>query len=84
MIWFLPHLSLRVLYVCFNRLTGIKTRLGVMILPEPLIYYRGVKLIFTGGYANLTVAFKGPNVILELYKCNYALTRGKVLGAASG
>ena len=25
------------------------------------------------------VAFKGPNVILELYKCNYSLTRGKEL-----
>ena len=23
------------------------------------------------------VAFKGPNVILGLYKCNYSLTRGK-------
>ena len=32
----------------------------------------------------LTVAFKGPNVILGLYKCNYSLTRGKELSAAAG
>ena len=35
---------------------------------------RGVRLIFTGGHISLTVAFKGPNVILGLYKCNYSLT----------
>ena len=29
------------------------------------------------------VAFKGLNVILGLYKCNYSLTRGKELGAAT-
>ena len=44
----------------------------------------GVKLIFTGDHISLVVAFKGPNVILGLYKCNYSLTRGKELGAASG
>ena len=33
-----------------------------------------VKLIFTGGHISLTVAFKGPNIILELDKCNYSLT----------
>ena len=38
-----------------------------------LIYIRGVKLIFTGGHISLEVAFKGPNVILGLYKCNYSL-----------
>ena len=37
----------------------------------------GVKLIVTRGHISLTVAFKGPNVILGLYKCNYSLTRGK-------
>ena len=31
---------------------------------------RGVKLIFTGGHISLSVAFKGPNVILEQYKYN--------------
>ena len=40
---------------------------------------RGVKLIFTGGHISLVVAFKGPNVVLGLYKCNYSLTRGKEL-----
>ena len=39
----------------------------------------GVKLIFTGGHISLKVAFKGPNVILGLYKCNYSLPRGKDL-----
>ena len=47
------------------------------------IYTRGVKLIFTGGHISLEVAFKGPNVTLGLYKCNYFLTRGKELGAAA-
>ena len=49
---------------------------------------RGVKLIFTGGHMSLAVAFKGPNIILGLYKCKYSLTftrelllgRNKVLG----
>ena len=44
---------------------------------------RGVKLIFARGHISLVVAFKGPNVILGLYKCNYSLTRGKELGAAA-
>ena len=46
--------------------------------------YWDVKLILTGAHVSLTVAFKGPNEILELYKCNYSLTRGKELGAATG
>ena len=45
---------------------------------------RGVKLIFTRGHISLAVAFKGPNVILGLYKCNYSLTRGKELGLPLG
>ena len=45
---------------------------------------RGVKLIFTRGHISLVVAFKGLNVILGLYKCNYSLTRGKELGTAAG
>ena len=32
-----------------------------------------VKLIFTRGHISLAVAFKGLNVILGLYKCNYSL-----------
>ena len=47
-------------------------------------YDRGIKLIFTGGHISLAVAFKGLNVILGLYKCNYSLPRGKELGAAAG
>ena len=45
---------------------------------------RGIKLIFNRGHISLTVAFKGPNVILGLYKCNYSLTRGKEPGTAAG
>ena len=44
---------------------------------------RGVKLIFTRGHISLVVAFKGPNVISGLYKCNYSLTRGKELSAVT-
>ena len=36
-----------------------------------------------GGHINLMVAFKGLNVIFGLYKCNYSLTRGKELSAAT-
>ena len=37
------------------------------------IQAKGVKLYFTGGHISLAVAFKGLNVILGLYKCNYSL-----------
>lgn len=30
---------------------------------------RGVKLMVTGGHISLAVEFKGPNVILGMYKC---------------
>ena len=46
--------------------------------------HQGVKLIFTRGHISLEVVFKGPDVILGLYTCNYSLTRGKELGAAAG
>ena len=51
---------------------------------ECLLQPRGVKLIFTRDHISLAVAFKGPDVILRLYKCNYSLTRGKELGTAAG
>ena len=47
-------------------------------------YTMGLKLIFTGGHISLVVAFKGPNVLLGLYKCNYSLTVKQELGAAAG
>ena len=62
-----------------ERILGYHQHMGSLLL----LYTRGVKLIFTGGYISLTVALKGPNVILGLYKCNYSLTRGKELGAAA-
>ena len=46
-------------------------------------YGRGVNLIFTRGHINLAVAFKGPNVLLELYKGNYSLTAKQELSAAA-
>ena len=54
-----------------------KTNLNVQL------HCRGVKPIFTGGHISLVVAFKGPNVILGLYTCNYSLTRGKEFSAAT-
>ena len=45
---------------------------------------RGVKLIFTGGHISLSVAFKGPNITLGLFKCNCSLARGKELDPAAG
>ena len=49
-----------------------------------LFYYKGLKLIFTRGYISLAVAFKGPNINLGLYMCNFSLTRGKELSTAAG
>ena len=46
-------------------------------------YCRGVKLIFTRGHISLIVTFKGPNVILGLYECNYSLPGGKELSTAT-
>ena len=46
-----------------------------------ILYFRGVKLIFTGGHISLAVAFKGPDVILGLYTCNYSLIVKRELGA---
>ena len=58
-------------------------RLHAYCLPV-ILSTRGVKLIFTRGHISLMVAFKGPNVILGLYKCNYSLTRGKELSTTTG
>ena len=44
---------------------------------------RDVKLFFTGGHISIKVAFKGPNIILGLYKCNYSLIAKRELGAAA-
>ena len=72
--WFLLLLCCLNHYQCYSHPRNCIARLPI----------RGVTLIFTGGHISLTVAFKGPNVILGLYKCNYSLTRGKELGAAAG
>ena len=45
---------------------------------------QGVKFLFTRGHISLMVAFKGLNVTLGLYKCNYSLTVKPELGAAAG
>ena len=44
---------------------------------------KGCQTHFTGGHVNLAVAFKGLNVILGLYKCNYSLTVKRELGAVA-
>ena len=44
----------------------------------------GMPNSFSLGAHSLAVAFKGPNVILGLYKYNFYLTRGKELGTAAG
>ena len=59
--------------------------LGALHLGDILKHFKiSPKLIFTRGHISFTVAFKGLNVILGLYKCNYSLIRGKELGVASG
>ena len=57
--------------------------LGTVAMAHLFPLEPGVKLIFTGGHISLTVAFKGPNVILGLYKYNSPLTSGKDLGTAA-
>ena len=48
-------------------------------------YRSGVSNSFSwGGHISLAVAFRGPDVILGLYKCNYSLTVKQELGAAAG
>ena len=65
-----------------NRLLNVLT---TPVLPSSNQFsIRGVKIIFTGDHISFTVAFKGPNVTLGLYNCNYSLTRGKELGTATG
>ena len=60
------------------------TQIVCFYSPSLIQYTRDIKLIFTGGHITLMAAFKGPNVILGLYKCNYSSTRGKELGTAAG
>ena len=49
-----------------------------------ILYTRSVKPIFTRGHISLVVAFKGLNVILGLYKCNYSLIVKRELGTDPG
>ena len=57
---------------------------GSQALLSSFLQSRGVKLIFTRGHISLAVAFKGPNVILGLYTCNYSLAVKGELGTAAG
>ena len=52
--------------------------------PEWIYYIRVVTLIFTRGRISLSVAFKGPNVIVGLCTCNYSSTVKQELSAAAG
>ena len=74
-------LRVLVILICFVMI-DLEIIFFLPSLSTYLIESRGVKLIFTGGHISFAVAFKGPNVILGLYKINYSLTRGKELGAA--
>ena len=47
------------------------------------LWDKGVTLIFTQGHISLEVAFKGLNVILGLYKCNYSLIVQRELSTAA-
>ena len=44
-----------------------------------VLEFRGVKLIFTRDRISLVVAFKGPNVILGLYKLMRILVLGGIV-----
>ena len=50
---------------------------------QHFLLVRGVKLIVTRGHISPEVAFKGPNVILGLYKCNDSVTVKRELGGAT-
>ena len=57
---------------------------GEMFILEELQPSEGVSNSFSpGGHISLMVAFKGPNVILGLCKCNYSLTVKRELGAVA-
>ena len=43
------------------------------LLATSFLWISGVKLIFPGGHISPAVAFKGLNVTLGQYKCNYSL-----------
>ena len=75
---------LKAFYKLFSHLTFDLSWLTLIFPTCELLPWQGVKLIFTGGHISLTVAFKGPNAILGLYKCNYSLTVKRELGAATG
>ena len=67
---------------------ALVTQLGLTAYKAALIGFedhlgQGCQTYFHRGHISLAVAFKGPNVILGLYKWNYSLTRGKELSAAT-
>ena len=54
-----------------------------MPFSEQIAVDQGCHTHFPRGHISLGVAFKGPNVILGLCKCNYSLARGKELSGAA-
>ena len=48
-------------------------------ISQVLALSQGCQTHFHRGHISLEAAFRGPHVILGLYKCNYSLTRGKEL-----
>ena len=79
----MQHQELRLENVtCLSWFTGPAARRAGFVLLVTMMEVRGVKLVFPGGLISL--AFKGPNVILGLCRCNCSLTRDKELGTAAG
>ena len=77
------HSFIILLYHSFI-LPGLSASAGCLKIILLTYYTRGVKLIFMRGHISLMVAFKEPNVILGLHKCNYSLTRDKEFSTAAG
>ena len=77
-----PHRVFQATYEIRSKSSVNPIKGFMLVCFKKTTYTRGAKLVFTRGHICLAVAFKGPNGILGLYKCNYSLTRVKELGAA--
>ena len=63
-----------------NKVPGRKKQLKRLVVDA---LEQGYQSHFHRGHTSLMVAFKGPNVILGLYKCDYSLTVKRELGSAA-
>ena len=84
---FLPSLCSLKLFLTFFYVFIQCSHVAAMFKVERAVWQvsrSGVSNFFIGGHISLAVAFKGPNVILGLYKCDYSLTAKEELGSAAG